>query len=82
MRTWKILQDNRIESDVKKPIVLTCTHCGQEASVETHGFGPLVIATFGMRMVFDNPQEEPPQGWLPDVIQCRQCHYIYDGRQE
>lgn len=75
MRSWKIIGD--AEPYTGPPIPLQC-ECGQEAEVPTCGeLGALIIASIGMRLIFDPGDYCPPAGWLPAKIQCRSCRRIY-----
>jgi len=82
MKTWKILVDERSESNVVKKMPLDCPNCGQEAMLEARGHGPLVIASIGLKLILDPPSAEVPDDWMPKAIQCRKCHKIFDSREE
>lgn len=76
MTTWKVIEW-RNEPSVKDSTFMHC-QCGESATVPTAKIGALVIATFGMNIVFDPPDFEPPPNYLPTVIQCRRCKRIYE----
>jgi hypothetical protein len=81
MKTWKILRDGRNGSPERKTFILSCPNCETDAAIVAHGNGPMVIAAIGLRLVFDNPQAKPPDGWLPSEIQCRKCRSIFSDRE-
>ena len=77
MKTWKVLSWNK-EPDGK--IELSCPYCGNEAFLPTHGnSGALIIAATGLNLIFDPPGHTPPKDWMPEIIECRKCHRIFDG---
>jgi len=63
-----------------EPVDLQC-ECGMSCECPTAGNpGSLVIATFGLRVVFDNPSNVPPDHWMPDIIECPACQRRYESR--
>jgi hypothetical protein len=46
----------------------------------THGNpGSSVIATIGLGLIFDSPGHIPPDGYLPEAVQCRKCRNVFDA---
>lgn len=39
--------------------------------------GALLIAAIGLNLVFDPPGHVPPEGFMPDEVQCRTCRKIF-----
>lgn len=77
MRTWKVLEDKENRNGEMVP--LEC-QCGTDALVPTRGnAGSPIIAIKGLSIIFSNPDNVPPDGWLPPVIQCRVCGRIYSS---
>ena len=77
-KTWKVLVWDR-PAGVKdgEPIPLLC-QCGRDAECPTCGYpGASVIATFGLRVVFEPAGHIPPKHWMPQEIQCRKCRRVY-----
>jgi rubredoxin len=81
MKTWKIL------SWLNKPerittIGLCCPHCGVDAELEIGtNLGSAVIAAIGLSLVFDNPDNVPPDNAMPDEVQCRSCRLIFTDKE-
>ena len=76
MQSWIILEEG--VGAPGSPVELTCD-CGFEGEVPTYGtIDALLIATFGMRFIFEPAEYNPPPGWLPKKIQCRKCKRIYE----
>jgi hypothetical protein len=78
MKTW-IVHDDDLCDRLGDPVPLQC-ECGVDALVPTKGFpGSPIIAIIGRAVVFDQPDNQPPDGWLPKKIECRTCGRIYGG---
>lgn len=76
-RTWKILEWLDGPSEVAFHLPLQC-ECGYEAECPAGKLDDgLIIAVFGMRIVFDPPGLIPPKNFMPDAIECRKCGRIY-----
>jgi hypothetical protein len=71
-RTWKVISD--FEGDGGS-LELACEKCGRVALVPTNGYAR-IEAYMGMSYFYD-PITPPPDGFVPDVIECRGCHHVY-----
>ena len=71
--TFKVLSEFEGDGGL---LELACSHCGAEATIPTCGF-VRIEATRGMRYFFA-PETPPPAGFLPEMIECRRCHYVYE----
>lgn len=80
--TWRVLEwkNEPAKKDYSIPL---CCECGRYAECPAGVLvGGLLIAGSGMGLIFDPPSFKPPDGWMPDVIQCRKCGRIYGDEQE
>ncbi len=60
------------------PLPFGCPDCEHEALCPTAGHpGDAILAVKYLWIIFDNPNHRPPVGWLPDEIECRNCHRVY-----
>ena len=73
MATFKILSEFEGDGGV---LPLTCTECGADGDVPTGG-RCRIEAVVGMGFVWD-PMTPPPDGFVPRLIKCRRCHYVYE----
>ncbi len=82
MRTWKVLRwENRPERTWT--LNLTCPACGTDADMEVAEIpGGLVIAAIGLALILDPPSFKPPENFMPDDIQCRNCRKIFLSNKE
>ena len=76
MRTFKIPKTDRAVVD---KISLLCPECGNEAIIPIYE-KPLsaVIAAIGFSLIFEDPQYEPPLGFMPDSVTCRECKSTFE----
>ena len=80
MRKWKVVQWTGKPEDVAAWVPLDCP-CGYEAKCPASVRAP-IIAAVGMRLVFDPPDYQPPENYLPDIIKCRKCGRMYSSRED
>jgi hypothetical protein len=81
-RHWKVI---KMGEDFKPDdeIELACPNCGREASIPFREWKEnLVIAAFGLNLVFDHPGRKPPFTLLPAIVQCRGCYGIFESKDE
>ena len=74
MRTWNVIRWVKEPDEIKHWVPLDCD-CGYEACAPALIKAP-IIASFGMRLVFEPSDWNPPEGFLPEVIQCRKCKKV------
>ena len=59
-------------------VPLECTRCGNEAECPRGGMGgAIILAGWGMGFIFDGVK--PPEGWIPEEVQCRKCGSIFSN---
>jgi hypothetical protein len=72
--TWKVVVWNNRPADTTASFPLGC-ECGQEAELPCAPLvgGSLSAITCERHMLFEPPWFEPPDDWIPTVIECRKC---------
>lgn len=81
-RTWKVIRWDGNPMPDGEPFPAECPNCGADAMLPTHGRpGALVIASWGLSVIFDPPGHIPPKDWFPDEIQCRSCRHIFGAHK-
>ena len=79
---WKVVDWSNRPPGIPdgEPVEMQCS-CGMSCPCPTAGDpGSLVIAAFGMNVVFDRPGNIPPSYWQPLIIECPACKAQYEAK--